>query len=210
MKRGNRKRPEAIDWGEIRRRLSQAGAALEGALVRSPEERRKVMDERARVLARVPATSRSAGETIEVVTLVLGAERYAVETKHVREIARLVDFTPVPGTPDFVLGIANLRGEIVAAMDLRRFFGVPVKGLTDLSRVVVLGTTRAELGVLVDEAQTVTSLPAEEVLEPPGSVAGIGRDYLRGVTADALIILDGAVLLKDARIFVNQAEGGAE
>ncbi|MBI2840449.1 MAG: purine-binding chemotaxis protein CheW [Acidobacteria bacterium] len=208
--RGHRVRPEAINWEDIRGRLGRAGAALAGALERTPEERRRVMDERARVLARVPAISRPDEEKVEIVTMVLGAEHYAVETKHVREIARLVDFTPVPGTPDFVLGIANLRGEIVAVMDLRRFFGVPVKGLTDLSRVVVLGTTRSELGVLVDEAQAVMSLRAEEVLEPPGSVAGIGRDYLRGVTADALIILDGAVLLKDSRVFVNQAEGGVE
>ncbi|MBC7818114.1 MAG: hypothetical protein IAG10_14590 [Planctomycetaceae bacterium] len=46
----------------------------------------------------------------------------------------------------------------------------------------------------------------EELLEPPGSVTGIGREYLRGVTRDALIVLDGAVLLQDARLFIDQID----
>jgi len=54
--------------------------------------------------------------------------------------------------------------------------------VTDLSRVVVLGGERAEFGVLADAAHEVVTLRTEEVLEPPGSVAGIGREYLRGVT----------------------------
>lgn len=210
MTRRKRTRSVPIDWEEVRSRLSRAAAALEGTFERSPEDRRKVMDERARVLAQLPPPQQRAEEFIEIVTLVLGTERYALETRLVREIARLDDFTPVPGAPDFVLGVVNLRGEVLAVMDLRRFFGVPVKGLTDLSRVAVLGEARGELGVLADEAQAVTTLRADEVLEPPGSVAGIGRDYLRGVTADALIILDGAVLLADGRMYVNQAQGGVE
>ncbi|MEW6368588.1 MAG: chemotaxis protein CheW [Acidobacteriota bacterium] len=210
MTRRDPDRPQELDWDTIRGRLSRVRAALEGTIEESVERSRRVMDERARLLAGIPEPARPAEEVMELVTMALGAESYAIETRYVREIARLVDFTPVPGTPAFVIGIMNLRGEIVAIMDLRRFFGVAVRGLTDLSRVVVLGSTRAEFGVLVDEALSVATLRVTDVLEPPDSVAGIGRDYVRGVTANALIILDGAVLLKDARVFVNQAEGGAE
>jgi len=60
--------------------------------------------------------------------------------------------------------------------------------------------------VLADAAHEVLTLMSEEVREAPGSVAGIGREYLRGVTRDALVVLDGAVLLQDGRLFVDQSK----
>jgi chemotaxis signal transduction protein len=73
--------------------------------------------------------------------------------------------------------------------------------------VLVLGTDRAELGLLADAAHEVRRVRADEVLEPPGSVAGPGREYVRGVTSEALVVLDGAVLLQDRRLFIDQDEG---
>ena len=203
-----RKRPErGGDWPEVRQRLARAIAATEGALELSAERARQVMDERARMLARPGLEPRPPGEMIEVLVFILGNETYAIETRHVHEVVRFTDFTPVPGAPEFVLGITNLRGEVLAVIDLRKFFGVAAKGLTDLSRLVVLGGERAELGVLADATQQVRALRSDEVLDAVEPVAGIGRDYLRGVTKDALIVLDGAVLLADGRLFVNQLEG---
>jgi purine-binding chemotaxis protein CheW len=164
------------------------------------------MDERARALARVPPTAPAAGETIEVVVFELAKESYAIETLYVSEVVRLADFTPVPGTPEFLVGVTNLRGAILAVVDLRRFLNLPAKGLTDLSRVVVLGRDRPELGLLADVAHEVTPIRLDAVLEPPESVAGIGREYLRGVTARGLILLDGARLLADPRLVIAQDE----
>ncbi len=195
-----------VDWQDVRRRLAAAAAATEEAPRLPPERAKAVMDARARALARPSAQAPRAGETIEVVTFDLANERYGIETRHVKEVVRLADFTPVPGAPDFLVGVTNLRGEIVAVVDLRTFLGLAGRGLTDLSRVVVLGGERAELGVLADAAHEVTTLRADEVLEPPEWVAGVGREYLRGVTPGALIVLDGAVLLGDARLFIDQGE----
>ena len=89
-------------------------------------------------------------------------------------------------------------------MDLRTFLGVSGQAVTDLSRVLVLGGDRAEFGMLADAAHEVRTLRLDEILEPPGSVAGAGREYLRGVTQEALIVLDGAMLLQDSRLFIDQ------
>src|SRR5438552_5689230 len=178
---------EPIDWEKVRRRLARATAATARAVTLSPERARAVMEERARNLARRPPQAARDTEIVEVVCFVLANERYAVETRYVREVKELTDFTPIPGAPPFLLGVINLRGEILAVIDLRKFFGVAERGVTDLSRVVVLGGERAEFGVLADAAHEVVTLRTEELLEPPGSVAGIGREYLRGVTKDALI-----------------------
>jgi purine-binding chemotaxis protein CheW len=136
---------------------------------------------------------------------VLDQEFYGIETRYFREIVRLTEFTPIPGTPDFLVGVTNLRGEILAIVDLRKFLSVVSKGLTDLSRVVVLGGERCEFGVLADAMRGVIRLPVDSVFEPPGSVSGIGREYMRGVTKDSLVVLDGAVLLNDSRLLIDQS-----
>jgi len=136
----------------------------------------------------------------------LANERYGLPTPYAQEVVRQADYTPVPGAPDFLAGVLNLRGDILAVFDLRPFLGVAGGGGTGLSRVLVAGGARAEFGILADAVEGVTAVRADEVLEPPGAVAGPGRQYLRGVTPDALIVLDGAALLADARLFIDQAE----
>jgi purine-binding chemotaxis protein CheW len=204
--RSPRRRAGPIDWRQVRERLARAARATEESHGLSPEKARAVMEERARALARVPAAPARAGEGIEVVVFALAEERFAVETRHVREVVPFTDYTPLPGAPDFLVGVTNLRGYLLAVIDLRKFFNLPPRGLTDLSRAVVLGGDHAAFGVLADAAYEVTTLRTDEILEAPGSVAGVAREYLKGVTAQALVVLDGAVLLQDARLFIDQGE----
>jgi purine-binding chemotaxis protein CheW len=206
MKPAPRSLTEGLNWQEIRERLERAALATEEALHLSPERAREVMEERARVLARVPAQSTRAAEKIEIVIFALANERYAIETRFIREVVPLTDVTLLPGAPAFVVGVTNLRGHILAIIDLRKFFGVPARGLTDQTRALVLGGERPEFGVLADVTYAVDTMPLEAVLEAPASVAGVAREYLRGVTAEALIILDGGVLLADPRLFIDQGE----
>jgi purine-binding chemotaxis protein CheW len=196
----------ALDWQQAHARLARAARALREALDPTPERQRALLQERARALARPAAEKPAASDLLHLVTFALGAERYALEACHVREVVRFTEYTPVPGTPPFLVGVCNLRGEILAVIDLRHFFGIAVRGVTDLSRILVLGGDRAEFGVLADAAHEVVAVRTADVLEPPATVAGIGREYLRGVTGDALIVLDGGVLLQDRRLFNDQAE----
>jgi purine-binding chemotaxis protein CheW len=192
-----------IDWRRAHERLERARLATEEALSPPPERAEAVLAERARSLARRPPAEPSAGELLEVLTFVLGRERYALESRHVREVVRLVDFTPVPGTPPFFIGIVNLRGEILPVVDLRRFFDTSARGVTDLARIVVLGGARADLGLLADRVEDMRSLRRIDVLEAPPSVSARGREHLLGVTAEALCVLDGEMLLRDDRLVVD-------
>jgi purine-binding chemotaxis protein CheW len=127
-------------------------------------------------------------------------------------VVRASDVTPVPGVPSFVLGVTNLRGEIVAVLDLRALFDLPARGLTDLARLIVVGAGQPEFGLLVDETREIRSLPRAALLPPPGSLSGIGRESLLGVTDAALVVLDGAALLADTRLYVEHTPlpGGGE
>ena len=203
-----RKTGETIDWQAMRNRLAQAAAATEESHRLTPERMRAILQERARIAARIPPQAPAAGSVLEVIRFHLGEERYAVETRYLREILRVKEITPLPGTPDFLVGIANLRGQIMAVFDLRRLFGISLAGETELTRVIVLGQERIEFGVLADAVDQVAMLPLDEVKESPASVAGITREYVRGVTADALILLDGAVLLRDPRLTIDLGTDG--
>jgi purine-binding chemotaxis protein CheW len=112
----------------------------------------------------------------------------------------------VPGAADFLVGVTNLRGEILPVVDLRRFFGLPDRGLTDQSRVLVLGHDRRDLGVLADETHDVVTLRTDAIF-PPSSVAPSGgRTYIRGFTEEAVVVLDGDRLLRDPRLVIDHSE----
>jgi purine-binding chemotaxis protein CheW len=188
-----------------RERLLRVEAAARSALALTAEQARAVLEERARLLAE-PVQQPFSGERIELATFVCATERYALEVRHVLEIIRLEDFTPVPGAPDWLLGVTSLRGEILAIADIRKFFGLPERGVTDLARVLVLGRGGPELGVLADATDEIVSVPVADLLAPE-STAGISHQYLRGVTRDGLIVLDGTALLADENLYIGSSDG---
>jgi purine-binding chemotaxis protein CheW len=167
---------------------------------------RDVLAARARALARVPEAPPAKGDAIVVAAFRLGGDRYALETRFVLEVARLTTFTPLPGAPPFVKGITHLRGEVLALVDLRPLLGVAEEGLRDLTRVLVLGEDRPEMAVLSDSVEEVLEIRLKDLGVPPGARAGVAHTHLRGVRADGLMVLDGAALLEDRRLFVDQEE----
>jgi purine-binding chemotaxis protein CheW len=155
---------------------------------------RAVLEERARLLAR-PAAPPLAGDTLEVVTFALANETYAVESRYVLAVFRLTDLSPLPGAEPPVFGVTVWRGELLTILDLRAALGLSVTALNDLSRVIVLGEERPAFGILADAARELVTLPASDVREPPEGVAA-KREYLRGVTPDAMLVLEATKLLQ--------------
>lgn len=190
-----------VDWDEVHRRLRHARAAVEEALTPSPEEKRSILKARARELAQETGEEGAAGESAEVVEILLAGERYAVESGYVREVYPLREITGLPGTPPFVLGVTNVRGRVVAVNDLRRFFGLPETRLTENGKLVILRHDRMELGVLADAVLGARPLPLAELQPPP---AGGGAEYLRGVTGDRTALLDAERILTDERIVIDE------
>jgi purine-binding chemotaxis protein CheW len=161
------------------------------------------LEERARKLA-LPVGETAHGDTIDVISFSIGSEKYLLESKYILEIAKLRDYTPVPGTPSFILGVTNMRGNIIALIDLRSFFTLPSKGLTDLTRVLVLGTTQMEFGILAQRADQTHSIRQSLILDTPDSISAGTRKFVRGVTADAAIFLDAKALLQEERLTIEQ------
>lgn len=162
---------------------------------------------RARALARPAAAVPAAATQFEVLEFRLAAEQYAVETAHVSAVHPLKDLTPLPCTPPFVRGIVNVRGHILPVVDLKKFFDLAEEGLTDLHRIVMVEGNGMTLGLLVDAVVGVRSIPADSLQPSLPTLTGIRGDYLKGVTAERLVVLDVARILADPRILV---QGGGD
>ncbi len=198
---------ERIEWPEILRRVEAAQAAVERALAPTAEEMEKVLAARAKLLAREPEGQGSSQGSIEVIEFLLAYEHYALESAFVREVVALKELTPLPGAPPFVLGLANVRGTIFSVVDLKKFFGLPDKGLTDLNKLVIVSQDDLELGVLADVLLGVRSIPLDQVNPPPSTFTGLSAKYLRGVTAERLIVLDVDHILSDESLTVHETSG---
>jgi purine-binding chemotaxis protein CheW len=200
----DQERETRIDWNAIRRRLDTASEALAQGAAPSPEEQRSTLKVRARALALEPEQADAAWEFIDIIEFRLASEIYGIESAFVREVYPLKDFTPLPGTPAFVLGIVNVRGQILSIIDLKKFFNLPDKGLGQLNKVIIIRDDRMEFGILADAILGTYSIPLEAIQPPLPTVTGIGAEYLKGVTGECVIILEAERILCDEKIVVHE------
>ena len=198
------KNSKPIDWSEVKQRLETARVAIEHIWAPTAGETKRVLEERARALARQPARAEAADEWIEVLEFTLAHERYAVASEYVREVYPLEELTPLPCTPPFVLGIVNLRGEILSVIDIKKFFDLPEKGLTDLNKVIVLESEGMVFGMVADAIGGVHRILRADIQPSLPTLTGIREDYLQGVTAERVVILDAEKLLHDEKLVVNE------
>ena len=199
---GYREPRQTIDWEQIHRRLTAVRNALEVAAAPPPAILKKILKERAIALAR-EAKMETAGSAIDVLEFDLAYERYGFELAYIREVCPLAELTPLPGTPDFVLGIVNVRGRIVSVIDIRKFFDLPDKGLSDLNKVVILTSDTREFGVLTDRIVCTRSLLTATLQESLPTLTDVRSQYLKGVTGERLIVLDAGKILRDEKLVVN-------
>ncbi len=190
-----------INWNEVYSRLESTREAIEN-VTPHPDVRDRILRTRAKNLAGVVREDEVSGESIEVVEFLVAHEKYGFETRHVREVCRLNEITTIPGTPLFVAGIINLRGEILPVIDIRRFYELPEKGLSDLNRVIILNSETMEFGVLADSIEGVKNIAMSDLETSLPTLTGIREEYLRGITRDRVVILDGEKLLSDRKIIV--------
>jgi len=192
-----------VDWGAIHRRIEAINAAIIRGFAPSLDERKRILRARAELLARQPGEEQ-VGETLEVVEFMLADERYGIESNFVREVYPLKDYTPLPCTPPFVLGLLNVRGRIISVIDIRKFFDMPGKGMSDLNKVIIIRDHNMEFGILADSIIGVRDIALGDIEPPLPTLAGIREEYLRGLTGEVTVVLDAKKLLADKKIIVHE------
>ena len=139
------------------------------------------------------------------VTFRLENEKYGVNVLYVKEVLRESEIAPVPGAPDFVLGIINLRGNVVTVIDTRNRFGLALKEMDESSRIVIIEMNEQVVGMVVDSVAEVMDLDTDEVELAPNVGNDESSKYIQGVSHqdDELLILVDLEKLMD----IGQASG---
>ena len=135
------------------------------------------------------------------VTFRLDSELYGINVLQVQEVLRFTDIVPVPGAPDFVLGIINLRGNVVTVIDTRKCFGLPSHEPDDATRIVIIESGKQVAGLLVDSVAEVVNIHANQVETAPDVGTTESAKYIQGIAnhnKEILILVDVNKLLTPA------------
>ncbi len=200
----------SIDWNAIRSRMEVVTASVGHPETSGAEAARTILRERAVSLAKKPDEARPFADFLDVLAFQLSGEKYGLNPRLVSEVCGLTQLTPLPGLPDFVLGIMNLSGRIVSVLDLGKLFGLPKRGLTDTDRVIIVGDGKMEFGLLANGVSGIVTIPSAAIQEPPATLTGIRRDLLLGVTPEGVAVLDLSKMLSDERVLVRDSRQEVE
>jgi len=130
---------------------------------------------------------------LQWVTFQLGEETYGVNVMQVQEVLRITEIAPVPGAPVYVLGIINLRGNVVTVLDTRRRFGMVQRDSDDASRILIIESAEQVVGILVDSVSEVVYLRASEIEAAPSVGNEESSRFIQGVCnreKELLILVD--------------------
>ncbi|MBO8415251.1 MAG: chemotaxis protein CheW [Proteobacteria bacterium] len=151
-------------------------------------------------VAAAPGDDQAGNELKRWVTFQLDREIYGVNVMQVKEVLRYSDIAPVPGAPAYVLGIINLRGNVVTVIDTRMRFGLPSADITDSTRIMIIESEKQLIGILVDSVAEVVDLNSADIDDTPNVGTEESAKFICGVCNrdnELLILIDLNKLLSE-------------
>jgi purine-binding chemotaxis protein CheW len=139
-------------------------------------------------------------EVLQWVTFKLENEVYGVNVMQVQEVLRYTEIAPVPGAPNYVIGIINLRGNVVTVIDTRVRFGLMPSEVSENSRIVIIEAEKQVIGILVDGVAEVVYLRSSEIDMAPNVGTDESAKFIQGVSnreGELLILVDLNKFLSD-------------
>lgn len=138
----------------------------------------------------------------KILTFYLCGNLLGVDVTRVREINRQVEYTPVPDTPPFIVGLFNMRGQVVTLFDISRIMHCDEKEWDKVVACIILKAPPNDpnqIGFLIDGYGDVLDVAAEDLEPPPANVSGINGDYIKSIVKleqELLLIIDPDKLFK--------------
>ncbi|UTA49512.1 chemotaxis protein CheW [Simiduia sp. 21SJ11W-1] len=145
-------------------------------------------------------TKSSEDPILQWVTFKLAGETYGINVMQVQEVLRYSEIAPVPGAPSYVLGIINLRGNVVTVIDTRHRFGLESGEINDNTRIVIIEADNHVVGILVDSVAEVVYLRQSEIETAPNVGNDESAKFIQGVchkNDELLILIELNKLLSD-------------
>ena len=139
-------------------------------------------------------------DTVELASFYIGEALCGMDILKVQEINKLIEMTRVPQAPEYVLGILNLRGEIITIVDLGKKLGLKSTEMSHKTRNIIVNSNGEHIGLMVEQISDVIQAEWEKVEPPPANIGGVQGRYFTGVfkTEDRLVgILDVDKVLEE-------------
>jgi len=162
-------------------------------------KRAQVLRARAKLLAR-SSSAVVEEDYIELLEFELNGEHYGFELSCLREVCTITDVTHIPCSPPFVRGVINVRGQIIPLIDMLILLNIGTVPTQRLNKAIILQRDKLVIGLLADEVLGATKIPTTSLQRAFAGFEGQSADYLRGVTKEKLIFLDGRKMLDDPQL----------
>lgn len=121
-------------------------------------------------------------DVVQLVGFVVGDEEFSVPILSIQEIIKPIEWTRVPRTPDYILGVFNLRGTVIPLIDLRLKFGLQSEKMTESSRFIVMKNSSETAGFVIDRLTEAIRLKKSEIgpapetgMEEKSMIEGVGK-----------------------------------
>lgn len=170
----------------------------------SHENKLAILKKRALELSQEKQEESKETKTIEVLEFLLENEKYAFETKYVKEVFPFKNCTPLPCVPSFIQGLINVRRRIVSVVNLKKFFELAEAEDFSYNQIIILSFEAIEMAFLADQVIGISQLIASELQVSLPSLTGKRQQFLKGVTKEQLALLDGKLLLTDEKIIIQK------
>jgi len=213
----NRTSPQStkheLNWQLVYDRIAAAKLALENTGQVSVEERERIWKERAIQFARAPEEDKTSA-IVHLAIIRMGRELCAFDVAFIESIRPVEQITRVPRSPNWIVGVSNIRGQVYSVTDLQKFLHLNNgHENTEANREILLvKTDQIRLALLVDQVKSVDMIEERDIKPASETIQGVNPEYIRGVIEEyetnnekvPVLVLDLHALLSDERIYVRE------
>ncbi|WP_267524858.1 chemotaxis protein CheW [Campylobacter sp. MG1] len=146
------------------------------------EELNQILNKQQRQVHTNISDLKSKDEIKQLVGFMIDNEEYAIPILSIQEIIKPIEYTRVPSVPDYVLGVFNMRGNVIPLIDLAKKFGLASSKQTQHTRYIVLRGEEGSIGFVIDKLTEAIKIKASNIDQPPetllkekGMIEGIGK-----------------------------------
>jgi len=204
-----------LNWQLVYERIAASKIALENKTsAASAEERERIWKERAVQFAHVPEDDASS-DTIHLAIIRMGRELCAFDVAYLESIRPVEQITRVPRSPNWIVGVSNIRGQVYSVTDLQIFLHLNSgnKSAEENREILLVKTESIRLALLVDQVRSVDMIAERDIKPAAETIHGVDPAYVRGVIEEyqvgaeekvPVLVLDLHALLSDERIYVRE------
>jgi len=163
-----------------------------------------ILKKRAEILKIPLVEAQQSGEQIDGLEFLLAEEKYAINSIFVSEVIYINELTKLPCTPPFIMGLINVRGKVLSVIDIKTFFNIPGKGITNLNKVIIVKYNDIEIGILADDILGNFNIQIDSLQTKVTTITEVNDSFIIGVTDNRVVVLDIKKLLLSDIIVVNE------